>query len=125
MDESSNGPGRTRKLSSAVVAGRAAREFVAPVHEKLGVWQAEAIKLETMAQRARATGRHDAGLHESALTLLAYVQTQTVTLRQTVETQPMQVQAHSRVADTLKALELLTARLDRTVADLRGSAPKR
>jgi hypothetical protein len=121
MDGSAEGSGPARRqIPQAVLAGRAARQLVAPVHEKLGNWQAEAIKLETMAQRARATGRHDAGLRESALTLLDYVRDQSASLQQSIGSQPDHVRGHSRVADTLRALELIAERLDRTVSQLGG-----
>jgi hypothetical protein len=114
-------PAARRQIPEAVLAGRAARQLVAPVHEKLGTWQAEAIKLETMAERARTTGVSGDGLREAALTLLDDVRGQALSLQHLIGQQPDQIRGHSRVADTLRSLELMAERLDRTVSKLSGA----
>jgi hypothetical protein len=100
------------------VSGRAARELLAPVQDRLGAWQAEAVKLETMAQRMRASGRRDAGLAEATRTLLGVVERQTEALEGAVAKVPADVREHSRVADTLKVLRLLLVRTQKILSDL-------
>ncbi len=111
------GPAR-REISGAVLVGRAARQLVAPAHQKLSIWQAEAIKLEVMTERLRAAGRRDAGLAEAARTLHGCVAKQAHDLDATAANAPEAVREHSRVTDTSKVLRLLAVRLEKILADL-------
>jgi hypothetical protein len=116
--------GRRRETSGAVLISRAARQLVAPAQQKLGIWQAEAVKLEAMVHRLRASGRNDAGLAEATRTLLVIVQRQAELLDAAKAEVPAAVREHSRVGDTVKVLRLLTMRLHKMLADLGEAAGK-
>ena len=119
MNDSEDDAGRNRRETPpSVIQGRAARALVAPVQEKLGVWQAETIKLETMMQRVRASGRRDPSIAEAARALLGVVQIQSQLLEAAVAEALPAVQAHTRVTDAQKVLTLLVARLDHILTDL-------
>ncbi|HZY67310.1 MAG TPA: hypothetical protein VFE52_01915 [Devosia sp.] len=115
--EDDAGSGR-RKTSISVVHGRAARQLIAPVQEKLGVWQAEVVKLEVMAQRMKASGRTDASIAEAARSVLSVVHMQTQLFASSVTAAPPVIQTHSRVTDAIKVLEMLRVRLEKLLADL-------
>jgi hypothetical protein len=119
MTDSEDGAGRNRRETPASVThGRAARALVAPVQEKLGVWHAEAVKLETMVQRSKAAGRHDPSLAEAARVLLGVVRMQAQLLETAVADAMDAVRSHSRVTDAQRALVLLVDRLERILSDL-------
>lgn len=116
------GAGR-REVSAELLAGRAARELVRPIQEKLGPWQAEAIKLEVKARRIRSSGRDDPAANESARTLHGFVVRQAAEFEQAVQGAPATIQAHGRVADVRAVLKLLEERLTQTMRSL-GEGPK-
>src|SRR5690349_3961483 len=100
MNDSEDGAGPSRRETPAsVINARAARALVAPVQGKLGLWQSEAVKLEVMVQRLRATGRNDPSLAEATRALLAVV-TMQAQLFETAATEAAPVvREHSRVLD--------------------------
>ncbi|RYE07780.1 MAG: hypothetical protein EOP22_16415 [Hyphomicrobiales bacterium] len=116
------GGGPRREVSAATIAGREARQLVVPTNRKLGEWQATSIKLETMAARLKAAGRHDPAIAEGAATLRQLVVAETVAFEAVVAGAPEPVQLHSRVGDTRHALRALAARLGAILADL-GEMP--
>jgi hypothetical protein len=119
MNDSEDGAGRNRRETPAsVIQGRAARQLVAPVQEKLGLWQGEAVKLEMMVQRVRTAGRSDPSLAEAARTLLGVVRMQAQLFEAGVATAEPVVRGHSRVADTQKVLGLLAARIETILVQL-------
>ena len=119
MTDSENGAGRHwRETPASVTHGRAARALVAPIQEKLGVWQAEAVKLEVMMQRSRAAGRRDPSLAEAARVLLGVVRMQAQLLETAVADAADAVRSHGRVTDAQKVLVLLIERLEQILADL-------
>jgi hypothetical protein len=123
MTDSTDDPGPTRRETPiSVIHGRAAKALVQPVHEKLGAWQAETIKLETRAQRLKAAGRTDAAVAEATRTLLGFTIAQSAALNLSASEAPEEIATHTRVVDTLKVLAMLTERLERTLSDL-GEAP--
>ena len=119
MDESEDSAGRYRRETPvSVTISRAARALVGPVQEKLGVWQAEAVKLEAMVQRSKAPGRHDPSLTEAVHALLRVVGMQTELLDTALADAAPAVRAHSRVTDAKRVLSLLTKRLEKILTDL-------
>lgn len=125
MTESTDEPGPTRRASSpSVIHSRAAKALVGPVHEKLGAWQAETIKLHTRAQRLKAAGRTDPALAEATRTLLSFTSAQSAALALQAAELPEDVGKHTRVVDTLKVLAMLTERLEQTLGDLGEAADK-
>lgn len=101
-----------------MLTGRAALELVAPIQEKLGIWQSEAVKLEVMGQRLRASGRRDPRLGEAVRTLLDTVEKQADFLQVEVADAPTAVREHSRVTDTVKVLQLLLVLLGKILSNL-------
>ena len=125
MDDSEDGAGRNRRETPAsVIHGRAARALVAPIQEKLGAWQAEAVKLEVMTQRLKASGRHDPSLAEAALAMLGVVKMQTPLLDTALRDALPAVREHGRVTDARRVLALLIGRLERILSDLQTSPDK-
>lgn len=123
MNDSEDGAGRNRRETpAAVMHGRAARQLVAPVHEKLGLWQAETIKLEAMAQRVRAAGRSDPAIAEAARTLLGVVAMQSQMFEAAAAEAIPMVREHTRVIDARKVLAMLTARLEALLGELGDKA---
>lgn len=123
MSDSEGDPGPTRRETPAsVLHARAAKALVGPIHEKLGAWQAETIKLETRAQRLKVAGRKDAGVAEATRSLLGFTLSQSTALELAASQAPPEIGTHGRVTDTLKVLAMLTERLERTLGDL-GEAP--
>lgn len=119
MNDSEDDAGRNRRETpSSVVQGRAARQLVAPVQEKLGLWQAEAIKLETMVQRVRGAGRSDPSIAEAARTLLNVINMQAQLFEANVAAADPLVRGHSRVTDAQKVLGLLVTRVETILADM-------
>ena len=125
MNDSEDDAGRNRRETpSSVVQGRAARQLVAPVQEKLGLWQAEAIKLETMVQRVRGAGRSDPSIAEAARTLLNVINMQAQLFEANVSAADPVVRGHSRVTDAQKVLGLLVTRVETILADLGEQSDK-
>ena len=119
-----NETGRPRRQTPADVANRrAARQLVAPLHEQLGLWQAESVKFETMAARARLTGRTDEQLAKGIRDLLDAVARQTNALDGAAATVPEPVRTHSRVTDVRKVLKMLEQRLTETLDQLGPPIP--
>ena len=119
----SDGTGRSRRETPiAVTHGRAARLLVAPVQEKLGTWQAEAVKLEVMADRLKTAGRRDPSVADGVRALLKVVNMQAQLLETEAAEAPPPVRTHTRVTDTQKVLGLLGVRLEAMLAAL-GERP--
>lgn len=118
MNDSEDEAGRHRRETPAsVIHGRAARELVGPIQEKVGLWQAEAIKLEAMAQRIKASGRADPAIAEAARTLLGVVRMQGQMFDAAVAEVDPVVRAQSRVTDAQKVLGLLINRVEKILTD--------
>lgn len=114
-----NESGRPRRQTSADIAiRRAARDLVAPLQDQLGVWQAESVKFETMAERVRVTGRGDEQLAKGIRDLLEAVTREASTLDGVVSEAPEEVRTHSRVTDVRKVLRMLEQRLNETLSGL-------
>ena len=119
MNDSEDDAGRNRRETPAsVIQGRAAKQLVAPVQEKLGLWQAEAVKLEVMVQRVRAAGRSDPSIAEAARTLLGIIHMQARLFETAASEADPVVRAHTRVTDARKVLALLVARVEKILTDL-------
>lgn len=119
MNDSEDDAGRNRRETPAsVIHGRAAKQLVGPVQDKLGLWQAEAIKLEMMVQRGRASGRSAPSIAEAARTLLSVVNMQAQLFETSVADADPVVRAHSRVTDTQKVLGLLVARVEQILSEM-------
>ena len=116
-----NESGRPRRQTPTDVANRrAARQLVAPLQDQLGVWQAESVKFETMAERLRLTGGANEQLAEGIRQLLDAVTEQANALDGAVQKVPASVGTHSRVTDVRRVLKMLEQRLNDT---LRGLPP--
>ena len=119
MDDSEDGAARNRRETPTSVSnGRAARTLIAPVQDKLGTWQAEVVKLEVIAQRVKASGRHDPGLAETVRAMLGVVRMQTQLLDTALTDTIPAVRTHSRVTDAQRVLALLVERLEKILVDL-------
>lgn len=116
--------GRPRRQTPADVANRrAARQLIAPLQDQLGLWQAESVKFEIMAERLKVTGRGDEQLEKGIRELLDTVTRQATALDGAVENAPEPVRTHSRVTDVRRVLKMLEQRLNDTLNGL--PPPKR
>jgi hypothetical protein len=107
-----------RQTPSDVLHSRAARQLIAPVHQKISAWHAESVKLEMMAMRARMAGRRDARITEAAQALRQFIAQQSAQFERDVQKAPDPIREHDRIADTRKVLDRLQARLDATLGAL-------
>jgi len=118
-----NDSGRPARQTPADVATRrAARDLVAPLQDQLGLWQAESVKFETMAERARVTGRKDEQLVSGIRGLLEAIGRQSSALDGAIAKVPGPVGTHSRVTDVQKVLRILERRLSDTLDGLEPPA---
>jgi hypothetical protein len=104
-------PPRKRAVAEGARAARDALALVGPINEKIGSWQAEAVRLETSALRMRAAGRHNPGIIAAIETLLGYVEEQAVRFEVLVAQAAPEVAMQGRVTDTRRGLTMLAARL--------------
>ncbi len=100
---------RRRQTPAEVTARRAARALVASMEDQIGIWQAETIKLQAMAQRPDASRTAD--LQTAILAQLQAVAEGRASLERSVEAAPEAVRRHNRVTDAQKVLRLLEQRL--------------
>jgi hypothetical protein len=108
----------SRKTPADVATRRAAKLLVAPVQDQLGIWQAESVKFETMAERARATGRRNEQLASDIRQVLDAITQQISALDGAIANAPEPVQMHSRVTDVQKVIRMLEQRLNETLNGL-------
>lgn len=114
-----NDSGRPARQTPADVATRrAARDLVAPLEDQLGLWQAESVKFETMAERARVTGRKDEQLVSGIRGLLEAIGRQSCALDAAIAKVSGPVRTHSRVTDVQKVLRMVEQRLGDTLDGL-------
>ncbi len=112
MDEQDSSR-RRRETPADVTVRRAARLLVDPLHDQLSIWQSEMIKLEAMAQRARAAGRDDTAVAAARRAMLGAISDKAAAFEADLSVAPEAVRSHSRVTDARKVLRLLEERLGR------------
>lgn len=115
---------RRRQASAEALAGREAAALVRELNRQLGAWQASSVKLSTIAQRLKASGRHDVSIAEEARTLFGVVQGEAERFEALLSKQPPAIADHGRVRDTRRSFEMVTDRL-RTSLELLEHAPHR
>lgn len=111
LDPDAELPQQKRTVSDAARVTREAIALVRPLHDKIGAWQAESVRLEARAKRMAAFGRHDPGVAEAMATLLGFVEEETRQFDLLVAEAPPDVAAHSRISDTRTALAMIAQRL--------------
>jgi len=116
-DDNTPPEARRRSVSQATQTSREAARLVRSINDKLGDWQAESIRLATAAQRMRQSGRPEPAIVGAIETLIAVVEGQQQAFVAELMQAPADVAAHSRVADTRRALQMVVDRL-------RGALPK-
>jgi hypothetical protein len=110
LDENQDSP-RRRQPSAEATAGREALMLVRQLNRQLGLWQAASVKLQTMAERLRATGRNDATVEEETRTLMAAVLAAAERFEEMLSGQRAAVAQHGRIKDTRRSFEMVTERL--------------
>jgi hypothetical protein len=113
---------RRRQASAEALAGREAATLVRQLNRQLGMWQASSVKLHTMAQRLKSTGRTDPAVAEEARTLFQVVTVEAQRFERMLPGQPSTVANHGRVSDTRRSFNMITERL-RESLKLLGSEP--
>lgn len=112
-----------RKASAETMAGREAAALVRELNRRIGRWQAASVKLYTMAQRLKATGRADPSVREEAHTLFQVVATEAQRFEELLPEQPSAVARHGRINDTRQSFDMITDRL-RASLQLLGANPE-
>lgn len=102
---------RRRQASADAIAGRDAAVLVRQLNKQLGMWQASSIKLHTMAERLRATGRADPSVVEEAHTLFHVVSAEVERFESLLPTLPAPVANHGRISDTRRSFTMVVDRL--------------
>jgi hypothetical protein len=113
-----------RQTPADIATHRAARQFVAPLQEQVGTWQAEAVKYETMARRLQGSGTPDEAFIAEIRALIEAVSHGTATFETALASAPEPVRRHSRVDDMRKVLGMIERRLSETVNGLEPSGKK-
>lgn len=85
--------------------------MVRGINDKLGDWQAESVRLATAAERLRKSGREEPATVTAIEALIAVVEGQQQVFAAELLQTPADVAAHSRVADTQRALQMVVDRL--------------
>jgi chromosome segregation ATPase len=122
MTDESSEPPRRRQSSPEALAGREAASLVRDLNRRLGSWQAVSVKLHTISQRLRASGREDPSVVEDAEALLNAVSTEAQRFEELVAEQDEAVASHARVEDTRRSFNMIINRLRTTLASL-GRGP--
>ena len=110
LDENQDSP-RRRQPSAEATAGREALVLVRQLNRQLGLWQAASVKLQTMAERLRATGRDDATVEQETRTLLGAVRAAAERFEEMLAGQRAAVAKHGRIKETRRSFEMVTERL--------------
>jgi hypothetical protein len=113
-----------RQTPAEIATRRAVQQFVAPLQEQVGNWQAEAVKYETIARRLQGSGTTDQVLVAEISALLEVVSNGTATFETALASAPEPVRLHSRVDDMRKVLGMIEKRLSETVSGLEPPAKK-
>lgn len=114
--------GRQRAMREEVRQSRAALSLVQPSHQNIGRWQADAARLQAMAMRLRASGRTNPGVAAEAEALAQQVDAERDRLAGRIAGTDGEGAPHSRVTDTLKALDSISVGLGRAREILDGTS---
>lgn len=113
-------PARQKRRVPHLALEREAVTALRPFVQMLGPWQSDAVRLDTMAQRLRQSGRHDPGVSEAVQTLLTTVEHQRQAFEAVAATLSCGAAESSRIGDARKGLEMVACRLRRTLKQLEG-----
>jgi len=111
---------RRRAIPEDLRKSRVALKLVQPMHRSIGAWQADAAKLQALAQRALASGRIEPRIASEAELLLDRIAAQKADLVRQTEELSADISAHGRVVDTIRALDSVAANLNRARGILDG-----
>lgn len=104
---------RQRAMRVDVRIAHEAMEVVLPTNQQIGPWQGRAAHLLALAEKLRATGRHNPSLAEEVESLLEAVETQRRNLTDKKRDLPDDIARSSRVEDTSRALDSIASVLSR------------
>lgn len=107
---------RQRAMRLEVKITRQAMKVVLPTNQQIGPWQARAAHLLALAEKLKATGRHDPSIIDEAQALLEAVAAHRRELDQEVQELPPDVAGSTRFDDTARALQSVASVLERTLA---------
>ena len=107
---------RQRAMRLEVKISRQAMKVVLPTNQQIGPWQARAAHLLVLAEKQKATGRHNPSLADEAQTLLEVVEKHRRGLSDEMQTLPSDVAGSTRFDDTARALQSVAVVLERTLA---------
>ena len=110
---------RRRAINPEITTRRAAAELVRPVHHLLQHWRGNVVLLAALAERGRAHEETD--LLNQAETLFERVEVERERLAAALSNLPPQVATHSRVVDTQRALEAVSATVVHALKQMKSS----
>jgi hypothetical protein len=119
-EEEEDSTPRRRETPADVLVRRAAKALVAPLHEQIGIWQAEAIKFEAIVGRA---GTADEALIAATRVMLDQIVEEAASLDARLSAAPEPVRRHNWVTDTRKVLTVLEARVRQAMGRLEKPDP--
>lgn len=102
---------RHRTVNGDFLLRQAAFEIVRPINRQIECWQSRAAFLATATARDRVRGEHKSALIEEAAELVRRIERTKVELSERAVGAPADVRTHTKVLDTLRALDHLSATL--------------
>lgn len=112
-------PPRRRAMRADIAQKRQAMEALGPISERIGPWQTKTARLLAQARKLRASGGHEPGLVQEAEALNSAVARHQEMLTQMMQELPPDVAADTRVLDTARALNSLSASLEEALGLMR------
>jgi len=98
-------PRRQRAERLDVQQAREAQKLVLPVNRQIGVWQAQAARLMAFGRKLRTTGGFEPRLKAEAEDLAQAIDRQRQLLLDEAAGLPPEIANHSRLLDTIRALD--------------------
>lgn len=98
-------PRRQRAERVDVQRTREAQKLVLPVNRQIGVWQAQAARLVAFGSKLRTTGGFEPRLKAEAEDLAHAIERQRQALLDEASALPPEIANHSRLLDTVRALD--------------------
>jgi hypothetical protein len=106
-------PPRRRAVRDEVTQRRQAVALVRPFAQQIGEWQGQVARLTGSSERAGNHPEMAAGLDQELRTLEAIIRSELQAFTGQYASWPKAIRSHSRVMDTLRAIDSVLAALER------------
>jgi hypothetical protein len=114
---------RQRAMRVDIRISKQAMKVVLPTNQQIGPWQSRAAHILALAEKLRATGRHDPRLADEAEALLGSVNAHQAHLIDAIRNLPSEVAGSTRLQDTHRALCSVATVLENALKLLQNRAP--